>query len=87
MEKEPGGGRKGGNNSLQRWQIVATAVVGVLGLALNFVLPREIMAIVIVCGVVLFVAAFLIGVVLVELPRARRARGCKEKELSPPEYS
>ena len=34
MEEEPGGARKGGNNSLQRWQIAAAAVAGILGVTL-----------------------------------------------------
>ena len=37
MEEEPGGERKGGNNSLQRWQIVAVAVAGIPDVTLPLV--------------------------------------------------
>lgn len=38
MTDDPGGARKGGNNSLQRWQIAAAAVAGVSAVALCFIL-------------------------------------------------
>ena len=79
MEKEPGGARKGGNNSLQRWQIVAAAVAGILGVTLCIVLPREIITFIVILGMVLFAAVFLFAAVLVEFSRARRARGGKAK--------
>lgn len=75
MEKEPGGVRKGGNNSLQRWQIAAAAVAGILGVTLCIVLPREVITLIIISGMVLFAAVFLFAAVLVEFSRARRARG------------
>ena len=75
MEEEPGGERKGGNNSLQRWQIVAVAVVGILAVTLCFVLPREIISLIVIGGMILFAAVFLLAAVLVEFSRARRARG------------
>jgi high-affinity Fe2+/Pb2+ permease len=75
MEEEPGGERKGGNNSLQRWQIAAAAVAGILGVTLCIVLPREIITLIIISGMVLFAAVFLFAAVLVEFSRARRARG------------
>lgn len=80
MEEEPGGVRKGGNNSLQRWQIAAAAVAGILGVTLCIVLPREIITLILICGMVLFATIFLVGAVLVELSRARRARGGKARE-------
>ena len=75
MEEEPGGERKGGNNSLQRWQIAAAAVVGILAVTLCFVLPREVITLILICGMILFATIFLVGAVLVEFSRARRARG------------
>ena len=75
MEEEPGGERKGGNSSLQRWQIVAVAVVGILAVTLCFVLPREIISLIVIGGMILFAAVFLLAAVLVEFSRARRARG------------
>ena len=75
MEEESGGERKGGNNSLQRWQIAAAAVAGILGVTLCIVLPREIITLIIISGMVLFAAVFLFAAVLVEFSRARRARG------------
>ena len=75
MEEEPGGVRKGGNNSLQRWQIAAAAVAGILGVTLCIVLPRKIITLIIISGMVLFAAVFLFASVLVEFSRARRARG------------
>jgi high-affinity Fe2+/Pb2+ permease len=75
MEEEPDGARKGGNNSLQRWQIAAAAVAGILGVALCIVLPREVITLIIISGMVLFAAVFLFAAVLVEFSRARRARG------------
>lgn len=75
MEKEPGGARNGGNNSLQRWQIAAAAVAGILGVTLCIVLPREVITLIIISGMVLFAAVFLFAAVLVEFSRARRARG------------
>jgi ABC-type proline/glycine betaine transport system permease subunit len=42
MADDPVGARKGGNNSLQRWQIAAAAVAGISVVALCFILPREI---------------------------------------------
>ena len=79
MEEEPGGARKGGNNSLQRWQIAAAAVAGILGVTLCIVLPREVITLIIISGMVLFAAVFLFAAVLVEFSRARRARGGKAK--------
>ena len=79
MEKEPGGVRKGGNNSLQRWQIAAAAVAGILGVTLCIVLPREIITFSVILGMVLFAAVFLFAAVLVEFSRARRARGREAK--------
>lgn len=79
MEKEPGGARKGGNNSLQRWQIAAAAVAGILGVTLCIVLPREIITFIVILGMVLFAAVFLFAAVLVEFSRARRARGRESK--------
>ena len=79
MEEEPGGVRKGGNNSLQRWQIAAAAVAGILGVTLCIVLPREVITLIIISGMVLFAAVFLFAAVLVEFSRARRARGGKAK--------
>lgn len=79
MEKEPGGVRKGGNNSLQRWQIAAAAVAGILGVTLCIVLPREVIILIIISGMVLFAAVFLFAAVLVEFSRARRARGREAK--------
>ena len=79
MEKEPGGVRKGGNNSLQRWQIAAAAVAGILGVTLCIVLPREVITLIIISGMVLFAAVFLFAAVLVEFSRARRARGREAK--------
>ena len=75
MEEEPGGARKGGNNSLQRWQIAAAAVAGILAVTLCFVLPREIISFIVIGGMILFAAVFLLAAVLVEFSRARRARG------------
>ena len=75
MDEKPGGVRKGGNNSLQRWQIAAAAVAGILGVTLCIVLPREVITLVIISGMVLFAAVFLFAAVLVEFSRARRARG------------
>jgi uncharacterized membrane protein YfcA len=80
MEEEPGGARKGGNNSLQRWQIAAAAVAGILGVTLCIVLPREVITLILICGMILFATIFLVGAVLVELSRARKARGGKERE-------
>lgn len=79
MEEEPGGVRKGGNNSLQRWQIAAAAVAGILGVTLCVVLPREVITLIIISGMVLFAAVFLFAAVLVEFSRARRARGREAK--------
>ncbi len=79
MEEKPGGARKGGNNSLQRWQIAAAAVAGILGVTLCIVLPREVITLIIISGMVLFAAVFLFAAVLVEFSRARRARGGKAK--------
>lgn len=79
MEKEPGGARKGGNNSLRRWQIAAAAVAGILGVTLCIVLPREIITFIVILGMVLFAAVFLFAAVLVEFSRARRARGREAK--------
>ena len=79
MEEEPGGVRKGGNNSLQRWQIAAAAVAGILGVTLCIVLPREVITLIIISGMVLFAAVFLFAAVLVEFSRARRARGREAK--------
>lgn len=79
MEEEPGGARKGGNNSLQRWQIAAVAVAGILGVTLCIVLPREVITLIIISGMVLFAAVFLFAAVLVEFSRARRARGREAK--------
>lgn len=79
MEEEPGGVRKGGNNSLQRWQIAAAAVAGILGVTLCIVLPREVITLIIISGMILFAAVFLFAAVLVEFSRARRARGGKAK--------
>ena len=75
MEEEPGGERKGGNNSLQRWQIAAAAVAGILGVTLCIVLPREVITLILICGMILFATIFLVGAVLVEFSRARRSRG------------
>lgn len=75
MADDPGGARKGGNNSLQRWQIAAAAVAGILGVTLCIVLPREIITFIVISGMVLFAAVFLLAAVLVEFSRARRARG------------
>ena len=75
MEEEPGGVRKGGNNSLQRWQIAAAAVAGILAVTLCFVLPREVITLILICGMILFATIFLVGAVLVEFSRARRSRG------------
>ena len=75
MEEEPGGVRKGGNNSLQRWQIAAAAVAGILGVTLCIVLPREVITLILICGMILFATIFLVGAVLVEFSRARRSRG------------
>jgi high-affinity Fe2+/Pb2+ permease len=80
MEEEPDGARKGGNNSLQRWQIAAAAVAGILGVTLCIVLPREVITLILICGMILFATIFLVGAVLVELSRARKARGGKESE-------
>jgi uncharacterized membrane protein YfcA len=80
MEEESGGARKGGNNSLQRWQIAAAAVAGILGVTLCIVLPREVITLILICGMILFATIFLVGAVLVELSRARKARGGKERE-------
>jgi uncharacterized membrane protein YfcA len=80
MEEEPDGARKGGNNSLQRWQIAAAAVAGILGVTLCIVLPREVITLILICGMILFATIFLVGAVLVELSRARKARGGKERE-------
>ena len=80
MEEEPGGVRKGGNNSLQRWQIAAAAVAGILGVTLCIVLPREVITLILICGMILFATIFLVGAVLVELSRARRARGGKARK-------
>ena len=82
MEEEPGGARKGGNNSLQRLQIAAAAVAGVLGVTLCVVLPREVITLILICGMILFATIFLVGAVLVELSRARRARGGKARRRS-----
>ena len=79
MEEEPGGVRKGGNNSLQRWQIAAAAVAGILGVTLCIVLPREVITLIIISGMVLFAAVFLFAAVLVEFSRARRACGGESK--------
>ena len=79
MEEKPGGARKGGNNSLQRWQIAAAAVAGILGVALCVVLPRQIITRIVISGMVLFAALFLLAAVLVELSRSRRARGGKTR--------
>ena len=79
MEEKPSGARKGGNNSLQRWQIAAAAVAGILGVALCVVLPRQIITLIVISGMVLFAALFLFAAVLVELSRARRARGGKTR--------
>ena len=79
MEEKPGGARKGGNNSLQRWQIAAAAVAGILGVTLCIVLPREVITLIIISGMVLFAAVFLFAAVLVEFSRARRARGGEAK--------
>ena len=79
MEEKPGGARKGGNNSLQRWQTAAAAVAGILGVTLCIVLPREVITLIIISGMVLFAAVFLFAAVLVEFSRARRARGGKAK--------
>jgi hypothetical protein len=51
MEEEPDGARKGGNNSLQRWQIAAAAVAGILGVTLCIVLPREVITLILICGI------------------------------------
>jgi hypothetical protein len=80
MEEEPSGARRGGNNSLQRRQIAATAVACVLGVTLCIVLPREVITLILICGMILFATIFLVGAVLVELSRARRARGGKARE-------
>ena len=79
MEKEPGGARKGGNNSLRRRQIAAAAVAGILGVTLCIVLPREIITFIVILGMVLFAAVFLFAAVLVEFSRARIVRGGKAK--------
>ena len=79
MEEEPGGVRKGGNNSLQRWQIAAAAVAGILGVTLCIVLPRKVITLILISGMVLFAAVFLFAAVLVEFSRARRARGREAK--------
>lgn len=79
MEEDSGGERKGGNNSLQRRQIAATAVAGILGVTLCIVLPREVITLILICGMVLFAAVFLFAAVLVEFSRARRARGREAK--------
>ena len=54
MEEDPGGARKGGNNSLQRRQIAATAVAGILGVTLCIVLPRKVITLILISGMVLF---------------------------------
>lgn len=79
MEEDPGGERKGGNNSLQRRQIAATAVAGILGVTLCIVLPRKVITLILISGMVLFAAVFLFAAVLVEFSRARRARGREAK--------
>ena len=58
MGKEPGGARKGGNNSLQRWQIAAAAVAGILGVTLCIVLPREIITFIVILGMVYLLRCF-----------------------------
>lgn len=68
MEDEPGGARKGGNNSLQRWQIAAAAVAGVSAVARCFILLREI------------IRFILVGGMLIEFSGAHRARGGKAKK-------
>lgn len=75
MEAEPGGPRKGGNYSLQRWQIATAAAAGILGVTLCFVLPRAVITLFVIFGMLLFAGVFLVGAVLVEFSRARRARG------------
>jgi high-affinity Fe2+/Pb2+ permease len=79
MEEDHRGARKGGKNSLQRRQIAATAVACVLGVTLCIVLPREVITLILICGMILFAAVFLFAAVLVEFSRARRARGREAK--------
>lgn len=80
MADDPGGARKGGNNSLQRWQIAAAAVAGVSVVALCFILPREIINFILIGGMILFAGVFLIGGILIEFSGAYRARGGKAKK-------
>lgn len=80
MTDDSGGARKGGNNSLQRWQIAAAAVGGISGVALCFILPREIIRFILIGGMILFAGVFLIGGILIEFSAAHRARGGKAKK-------
>lgn len=80
MEDDPGGARKGGNNSLQRWQIAAAAVAGASAVALCFILPREIINFILIGGMILFAGVFLVGGILIEFSGVHRARGGKAKK-------
>ena len=48
-------------------------------MTLCIVLPREVITLIIISGMVLFAAVFLFAAVLVEFSRARRARGREAK--------
>ena len=80
MEKEPGGVRSRGNGLLRWRQILVVAAMGIVALSLCFLAPREIITIVAIGGMLLFAGVFLVGAILIELSRSRRARGGKARE-------
>lgn len=65
--------RKGGDNSLQRWHIVAATVVGILGVAFCFILSKENISFILIGGMLCFVGFFLIVSILIG---SRKARDC-----------
>ena len=80
MDKEPGGVRSRGNGLLRWRQILVVAAMGIIVLSLCFLAPREIITIVAIVGMLLFAGVFLVGAILIELSRSRRARGGKARE-------
>lgn len=64
-----------------RWrQILVVAAMGIVVLSLYFLVPREIITIVAIVGMLLFAGVFLVGAIFIELSRSRRARGGKARE-------
>ena len=80
MEKEPGGVQSRGNGLLRWRQILVVAAMGIVVLSLYFLVPREIITIVAIVGMLLFAGVFLVGAILIELSRSRRTRGGKTRE-------